>query len=46
MDADLVVLDADPVPDVRNFAKVRCVLRHGVPIYSAPPANAAGSAAR
>ena len=46
MDADLVVLDADPVPDVRNFARVRCVFRHGVPIYSAPPANAAGSAAR
>ena len=46
MDADLVVLDADPVRDVRNFAKVRCVFRHGVPIYSAPPVNSAGSAAR
>lgn len=24
MDADLVVLDADPTVDARNFAKVRC----------------------
>ena len=28
MDADLVALDADPVQDVRNFAKARCVFRH------------------
>lgn len=33
MDADLVVLDADPVPDVRNFANVRCVYRQGKLIY-------------
>ncbi len=33
MDADLVVLEADPVPDVRNFAKVRCAFRDGVQIY-------------
>lgn len=33
MDADLVVLDADPVPDVRNFAHVRCVFRAGIRIY-------------
>jgi imidazolonepropionase-like amidohydrolase len=33
MDADLVVLDADPVSDVRNFARVRCVYRQGRLIY-------------
>jgi imidazolonepropionase-like amidohydrolase len=33
MDADLVVLDGDPVSDVRNFAKVRCVYRQGRLIY-------------
>ncbi len=33
MVADLVVLDADPVPDVRNLAKVRCAFRGGVRIY-------------
>lgn len=33
MDADLVVLAADPVPDVRNLAEVRCAFRGGVRIY-------------
>jgi len=46
MDADVVVLDADPVQDVRNFAKVRCVFRRGVPIFSAVPAKVTGSASR
>jgi len=46
MDADLVVFGADPAQDVRNFAQARCVFRAGVPIYTAPPARAAGSAGR
>jgi imidazolonepropionase-like amidohydrolase len=46
MDADLVVLEADPAQDVRNFAQARCVLRHGVPIYTAPQANVRGSTGR
>ena len=33
LDADLVVLDADPVKDVRNFVTVRCVYRQGRLIY-------------
>jgi imidazolonepropionase-like amidohydrolase len=33
LDADLVVLNADPAPDVRNFANVRCVYRQGQLIY-------------
>jgi imidazolonepropionase-like amidohydrolase len=33
-DADLVVLDADPVRDVRNFARVRYTVRGGRTIYS------------
>ncbi|HSD75400.1 MAG TPA: amidohydrolase family protein, partial [Steroidobacteraceae bacterium] len=33
MDADLVVLNADPASDVRNFANVRCVYRQGQLIY-------------
>jgi imidazolonepropionase-like amidohydrolase len=45
MDADLVVLEADPAQDVRNFAKARCVLRRGLPIFAAP-ADPAGSARR
>ena len=32
--ADLVMLAADPLEDVRNFANVRCVLRAGTPIYA------------
>jgi imidazolonepropionase-like amidohydrolase len=35
MDADLVVLAADPGEDVRHFANVRCVFRGGVQIYPA-----------
>ena len=34
MDADIVVLDADPADSHRNFAKVRCVIRGGQLIYS------------
>jgi imidazolonepropionase-like amidohydrolase len=34
-DADLVVLEADPADDVRNFARVRCVFRGGQRIYAA-----------
>ena len=34
MDADLVVLDADPSADVRNFAKVAYTIRRGRIIYS------------
>jgi imidazolonepropionase-like amidohydrolase len=34
MDADLVVLDADPAADVRNFAKVAYTIRNGRVIYS------------
>ena len=35
MDADIVVLDADPADDPRNFAKVRCAFRQGQLIYKA-----------
>jgi imidazolonepropionase-like amidohydrolase len=34
MDADLVVLDADPASDVRNLARVMCTIRGGKIIYS------------
>ncbi|MBV8115629.1 MAG: amidohydrolase family protein [Silvibacterium sp.] len=33
MDADLVVLDADPEADVRNFARVAYTIRNGKVIY-------------
>ena len=33
MDADLVILDADPAADVRNFAKVAYTIRNGRVIY-------------
>lgn len=33
MDADLVVLRADPATDVRHFAEVRCSIRDGELIY-------------
>lgn len=33
MDADLVILDADPAGDVRNFAKVAYTIREGKVIY-------------
>ena len=36
LDADLVVLAADPAEDARNFAKVRCTWRGGKVIYSKP----------
>lgn len=35
MDADIVVLDADPADDPRNFARVRCAFRQGHMIYRA-----------
>jgi imidazolonepropionase-like amidohydrolase len=34
MDADIVVLDADPAASPGNFAKVRCVIRSGEVIYA------------
>jgi imidazolonepropionase-like amidohydrolase len=34
MDADIVVLDADPATDVRNFSKVSYTIRAGKIIYS------------
>jgi len=34
MDADIVVLDADPADSPRNFAAVRCAIRAGEVIYS------------
>jgi imidazolonepropionase-like amidohydrolase len=34
MDADLVVLDADPANDVTAFARVRMTIRHGQEIYN------------
>jgi imidazolonepropionase-like amidohydrolase len=34
MSADLVVLDADPASDVRNFSKVAYTIRQGEIIYS------------
>jgi imidazolonepropionase-like amidohydrolase len=39
MDADLVVLNADPAQDVRRFADVRCTIRGGRLIYVQPPAH-------
>lgn len=36
MAADIVVLDADPADDPRNFAKVRCAFRGGELVYRAP----------
>jgi imidazolonepropionase-like amidohydrolase len=36
MDADLVVLDADPAADAGNFTKVHYTLRQGRVIYSLP----------
>jgi imidazolonepropionase-like amidohydrolase len=36
MDADIVVLDADPAAHPANFAKVRCTIRRGTAIYTAP----------
>jgi imidazolonepropionase-like amidohydrolase len=36
-DGDLVVLEADPAADVRNFAKVRWTIRRGVVLQETPP---------
>jgi imidazolonepropionase-like amidohydrolase len=33
LDADLVVLDADPAKDIRNLTRARCVFRAGKRIY-------------
>lgn len=35
--ADLVLLDGDPLPDVRAFARVRATLRAGRPVFSRTP---------
>jgi imidazolonepropionase-like amidohydrolase len=43
MDADLVVLDADPAADVRNFARVAYTIRHGKIIYTSLAGSASGS---
>jgi hypothetical protein len=34
MEADIVVLEADPAESPRNFAAVRCAIRGGEVIYS------------
>jgi imidazolonepropionase-like amidohydrolase len=39
MDADLVVLEADPASDVRNFARVKCTFRGGRALYTDPALN-------
>jgi hypothetical protein len=36
MDADLVVLSADPAQDVTAFSRVRYTIRDGTIIYSSP----------
>jgi len=36
MDADLVILSADPAIDANNLAKVRYTVRHGQIIYTSP----------
>jgi imidazolonepropionase-like amidohydrolase len=36
MQADIVVLDADPAADPANFAKVRCTIRGGAAIHMSP----------
>ena len=36
LDADLVVLDGDPMADVRNLAKVAYTIRAGQVIYQKP----------
>lgn len=35
--ADVLVLDGDPIEDVKNFARVRCVFRDGTLVYSQAP---------
>lgn len=39
MDADLVVLEADPAADVRNFGRVKCTFRAGRALYEASEAS-------
>jgi len=39
LDADLVVLDADPAENAAHFAGVRCTIRAGQPVFEAPPAG-------
>ena len=39
LDADLVVLAADPAADVKNFARVRCAFRGGKLIYASDQAQ-------
>ena len=46
MDADLVVLSADPADDIQALAKVRYTIRRGVVIYPAAPSSADGSPAK
>jgi imidazolonepropionase-like amidohydrolase len=36
MDADLVILSADPAIDANNLARVRYTVRHGQIIYTSP----------
>ena len=37
LDADLVVLDADPAENAAHFSRVRCTIRAGQPVFEAPP---------
>jgi imidazolonepropionase-like amidohydrolase len=46
MDADLVVLAADPADDIRAFAKVRYTIRRGAVIFSAGSSSTDVSAAK
>lgn len=39
MDADLVVLEADPAKDVKRFAGVKCTLRGGKVVYARPASS-------
>lgn len=39
LDADLVVLDADPAENAANFAGVRCTIRAGQAVFEAPPSG-------
>jgi imidazolonepropionase-like amidohydrolase len=41
LDADIVVLDADPAESPRNFAAVRCVIRGGVVLSATTKGNVA-----
>jgi imidazolonepropionase-like amidohydrolase len=37
--ADLIILDADPLMDIRNTRRIRAVYHHGALIPNAPPQN-------